>query len=93
MTAESNKSMIVVKSVLVGILAAVAALLMIVVCILVYLSLISGGPVQWDPVSIAGPLIWRICVIALTFFLVGFFWQFRRSRAKRSSNASSKSFC
>ena len=76
--------MIVVKSMLVGILAAVAAVFMTVVCILVYLSLKSGGPVQLDPVGIAAPLIRLIWIIALAIFLVGFFWQFRRLRTKQS---------
>jgi uncharacterized membrane protein YphA (DoxX/SURF4 family) len=75
--------MIYVKCTLVGLLAVLAAaILLVIVVVAVSISMTSrssrAGSVGWDPISVARPLTWL--VVLLSIFLVGFFWEFYRVR-------------
>ncbi len=72
--------MIYLKSTLAGLLAVLAAGILTVIIVTVYLSILSRslgtGAVGWDPISLARPLTWLGVVLGI--FLVGFFWEFLR---------------
>jgi hypothetical protein len=65
-------------------LAVLAAVVLTVVVVVVYLSIASRssepGAVAWDPISLAKPL--TSLGVVLGIFLVGFFWEFFRVSSK-----------
>ncbi|PYX28542.1 MAG: hypothetical protein DMG80_16310 [Acidobacteria bacterium] len=72
--------MVLVKSALAGLLALIAAF--VVLLTLVMLGLFSystfhqaEGSVGWDPISLKSPIT---LVVAVLIFCAGFFWEFRR---------------
>jgi hypothetical protein len=78
---EGGKSgVIYLESSLAGLLAEVAAAILLVIVIAVGLWVASRssqtGTVGWDPISLAKPWAWLTAVLAI--FLVGFFWEFFR---------------
>ena len=76
--------MIYLKSTLAGLLAVLAAAILTVIVVVVYLSIASRssetGAVGWDPISLAKQLTWLWVVLGI--FLVGFFWEFVRLSSK-----------
>jgi preprotein translocase subunit SecY len=83
--AEGGKSgVIYLKSILAGLLAVVAAAILLVFVVAVRLWVASRssqtGAVGWDPISLAKPWAWLTAVLAV--FLVGFFWEFCRLSSK-----------
>jgi uncharacterized membrane protein len=79
--------MIYVKCTLAGLLAVLAAVVLLVIFVVVGLSIASrslqssqSGAVGWDPISLARPFTWLAAVVGI--FLVGFFWEFLRLRSK-----------
>jgi hypothetical protein len=82
-TGEGGKSgMIFVKSAVVGLLAVFGAFFLMLLPVTAYLSIAykaHTGPVAWDPISLTSSLTW---LVAITIFLGGFFWEFRRARSK-----------
>jgi hypothetical protein len=75
---------IYLKSTLAGLLAVLAAAILTVIVVVVYLSIASRssetGAVGWDPISLAKQLTWLWVVLGI--FLVGFFWEFVRLSSK-----------
>jgi uncharacterized BrkB/YihY/UPF0761 family membrane protein len=78
--------MIYVKCALAGLLAVLAAAMLLAIVVVVGISIASSslqssqaGSVGWDPISLARPFTW---LVVLGIFLVGFFWEFRRVRSK-----------
>jgi hypothetical protein len=72
------------KCTLAGVLAVFAATFLTVVAVMVSLfSMASHSSrtesIGWDPISLARPFTG---LVALTIFLVGFFWEFYRLRSK-----------
>jgi hypothetical protein len=76
--------MIYLKSILAGLLAVLAAAILTVIVVQVYVSIAfrssENGSVGWDPISIAKPLTWL--GVLLGIFLVGFLLEFFRVRSK-----------
>jgi hypothetical protein len=76
--------MIYVKCTLAGVVAVLAAAILLVVVAAVGISIASrsseAGSVGWDPISLARPFTWLVVVVCI--FLVGFFWEFYRVRSK-----------
>jgi hypothetical protein len=72
--------MIFLKSTLAGLLTVLAAAIVTVIVIGVYLLMASrssgDGAVGWDPIAVAKPLTWLVVVLGI--FSVGFFWEFFR---------------
>jgi hypothetical protein len=52
--------MIFLKSTLVGIAAVFAALLLVLLCMVAYLSAAYESTVQWDPISLIRPSTWIV---------------------------------
>jgi hypothetical protein len=79
-----GSGVIYLKSTLAGLLAVLAAAILIVIVGVVYLSIASrsseAGSVGWDPISLARPFTWLAVVLGI--FLVGFFWEFMRVSSK-----------
>jgi len=75
--------MIYVKCTLAGLLAVLAAAILLVIVVMVGISIASrpsdAGSVGWDPISLARPLTWLVALLGI--FLVGFFWEFCRVRS------------
>jgi hypothetical protein len=75
--------MIYVKCTLAGLLAVLAAAVLLVIVVMVGISIASRpsdpGSVGWDPISLARPLTWLEAVLGI--FLVGLFWEFCRVRS------------
>lgn len=76
--------MIYLKCTIAGLLAVLAAAILMVVVVVVGLSIASRssqtGSVGWDPISLARPLKWLAATVGI--FLIGFFWEFFRVRSK-----------
>lgn len=86
--AESgNSGVIYVKCTLAGLLAVLAATVLLVIVVVVGISIATrslqssqSGSIGWDPISLAGPFTWLVVVLGI--FLIGFFWEFYRVRSK-----------
>ena len=78
--------MIYLKCTIAGVLAVLAAAILLVIVVVVGISILSrsqsseAGSVGWDPISLARPFTWLVLVLGI--FLVGFSWEFFRVRSK-----------
>ena len=76
--------MIYLKSALAGLMALVAAAILAVITMSIYVGVVvsskMNGTVGWDPISL---MSWWIVVFAAAIFLLGFLWKLRHARKAR----------
>jgi uncharacterized BrkB/YihY/UPF0761 family membrane protein len=83
-----DSSMILLKSLLAGLVFLVGAAILLLLGTLIFFATVlapeEGEAVGIDPVSVArsSPMIW---VLAVLVFVLGFFWEYRRVKARQAA--------
>lgn len=82
----AKTGVIYLKSIVAGLLAVIAAAILLVIVVAVGFwaksdsSQTETGSLGWDPIALAKPFTWLVVVLGI--FLVGFFWEFFRAYSK-----------
>lgn len=77
--------MVYLKSFLVGVAAVIAAIVLSLVAMSVYLGIVykptGNEAIGWDPISLVPQSPW-VTAITVLIFATGFAWEFRRARSR-----------